>query len=141
MKKTLTFIYLHYLFHCLTGNNLFCSNSGNNSWNGSQSAPWETLQYAAGQVQAGDSVILSAGNYAGFSMGWNDEEEGTPGNPIVFKAQVGATIVSDNIHTKDGINLESVSYIIIDGFTITNEGGSITRAGNTLGRQYRHRDT
>jgi parallel beta-helix repeat protein len=36
---------------------------------------------------------------------------------------------SDNIHTNDGINLEGADYIVIDGFTITNQGGSITRAG------------
>lgn len=107
----------------------YISNTGNNSATGTQSTPWETLQHAVGQVHAGDSVIVLSGEYAGFCMGWDDEEEGEAGNPIVFKANAGATIISDNIHTDDGINLEGVSYIVVEGFTITNTGGTIARAG------------
>jgi parallel beta-helix repeat protein len=107
----------------------YVSNTGDNENNGSQSDPWETIQHAVGQVHAGDSVIILSGEYVGFCMGWDDENEGTSSDPIVFKANAGAIIISDNINTNDGINLEGVSYIIVDGFTIANPGGSITRAG------------
>jgi hypothetical protein len=107
----------------------YVSSGGQNSNIGSQSFPWATIQYAADQVIAGDTVIVQPGNYAGFLLGWDDGKSGIPGDPIVFKASPGATVISNNTHTDDGINLEGSSYVVIDGFTINNTGGSITRAG------------
>jgi parallel beta-helix repeat protein len=62
-------------------------------------------------------------------MGWNFAQNGTASQPITFNAQPGATIVSRNQETADGIDLEGSSYVIINGFTVTNADGSITRAG------------
>ncbi len=57
-----------------TGNN---SNSGN-SW----AQAWLTLQYAADQVDAGDSVWIADGNFVGFDL----RTTGTASAPIVFIA-------------------------------------------------------
>jgi len=107
----------------------YVSTGGLNNNVGSILLPWKTLQYASDEVKAGDTVIVKPGNYAGFVLGWDDSKSGIAGDPIVFKAEPGATITSKNNTTADGINLEGSSYIVIDGFTITNTGGSITRAG------------
>jgi hypothetical protein len=103
--------------------------TGNDGAAGTSSAPFATLQHAADATGAGDTVQVRAGNYVGFIMGWDNPQNGTPTHPIVFKADSGATIILRNNKTADGINLEGASYITVDGFTITNAGGTITRAG------------
>jgi hypothetical protein len=102
---------------------------GSDGANGSSGTPWATLQHASDQVGPGDTVIVRAGNYVGFVRGWDYFQSGTPSWPVVFKAEAGATITSRNNKTADGINLEGASYIIIDGFTITNAGGTIANSG------------
>jgi parallel beta-helix repeat protein len=92
---------------------------------GSAAAPWRTLQYASDRVRAGDTVIVRAGNYAGFDL----RTDGTATAPISFIAEAGARITSRNPRTTDGINLEGADYVVIDGFTVDNAGGTITRAG------------
>ena len=67
---------------------------------------------------AGDTVVVRPGAYAGFALGWDQPRSGLPDAPITFKADAGATITSRNSKSPDGINLESASYVVIDGFTI-----------------------
>lgn len=121
------FIFLFIFFSCLSvkADNYYVSNSGSNGENGSASDPWETLQYAADNIDEGDTVFVLGGNYEGFHM----IESGSKNSPIVFKASHGAVITSRNQTTQDAINLEGADYIVIDGFTITNDGGTIERAG------------
>ncbi len=107
----------------------YVSNAGSDAAAGSSTAPWATLQQAANHVKAGDTVNVAAGKYAGMVLGWDTPVNGTASAPITFKAQPGATITSRNNKTPDGIDLEGASYITIDGFTINNADGSITRAG------------
>jgi hypothetical protein len=93
-----------------TGNN---NNSGN-SW----AQAWRTLQYAADQVDAGDSVWIADGNYVGFDM----RTTGTAAQPIVFIA-FGSNVVIDthNPVTMDGINVENADYIEINGVRVINQ--------------------
>ena len=95
--------------------------TGNDAANGSAASPWRTLQKAATTVQAGDLVIVRAGTYAGMDL-WTS---GTATNPIVFQADPGVVVNAPNPRTADGINLESASWIVIDGFTVTG----LPRAG------------
>ena len=94
---------------------------GSNSNPGTSALPWLTLQHAADQVAAGDTVQVAAGAYAGFDL----RTDGTAAQPITFQAAPGAVINSDNSVTPDGVNLEGADHIIIDGFQITGA----TRAG------------
>jgi hypothetical protein len=104
----------------------FVSNSGDNSGNGSSGSPWATLQYAADHVAAGDTVIATAGTYAGFQV----TTSGTASQRITFTAQPGVTINAVNPHTPDGIDVELASYITIDGFRLVGSGNpNTTRAG------------
>ncbi len=131
MKKLTILFLLLLAFASLTKANTYyvSATSSNNSNNGTQNSPWATLQYAANLAKPGDSIMVRSGTYVGFVMGWDGYQSGTVSKRIVFKAESGATITSKNNKTADGINLEGASYITIDGFTITNTGGSITRAG------------
>ncbi|HEX8522082.1 MAG TPA: hypothetical protein VF669_07490, partial [Tepidisphaeraceae bacterium] len=107
------------------------SPNGSDAGSGQAGAPWATLQHAALAVVAGDTVTVKAGNYAGFIMGWDVHNSGTAAAPITWNAEPGATIVSRNSKTADGINLEGVSYININGFVVNNHNGDgeIDRAG------------
>src|SRR5262245_17647342 len=70
----------------------YVANGGSDGSDGSTAAPWQTLQHAADAVQAGDTVIVRAGNYAGFYL----ETDGTASSRIVFHAESGVTITTRN---------------------------------------------
>jgi fibronectin type 3 domain-containing protein len=95
----------------------YVSPSGSDSAAGSQAAPWKTLQQAADSVQAGDTVNVLAGSYAGFTV----TADGTASAPITFLAQPGAKVVSQSALTTAaaiGIDLDHTSYVVVDGFTV-----------------------
>jgi len=63
------------------------ASTGNDSTaNGTQAHPYATLQAVANIVQAGDTVDVEAGSYAGFILGWNGAQSGTASAPITFQA-------------------------------------------------------
>src|SRR5271157_136758 len=89
---------------------------------GSRTRPWATLQYAADRVRAGDTVHVRDGNYEGFDL----RRGGTRDALVCFKAEgKRVRIVRRNRETPDGINVEGVGYVVIEGF-IVNE---MPRAG------------
>ena len=88
--------------------------------------PFKTIQRAADVVRAGDTVIVRQGVYPGFTL---DGVDGTPEAWITFKSQEGEKVVIDRFlggpayHT---IYLRpSTSYLILDGFEITNSNPEI----------------
>jgi parallel beta-helix repeat protein len=99
----------------------YVATTGSDAGSGLVDAPWQTLQKAANTVQAGDTVIVRAGNYAGFDL-WTG---GTASSRIVFDADPGVTINQPNARTADGINLEGADYITIEGFNVVG----VPRAG------------
>ena len=107
----------------------YVSPHGSDAGAGTSAHPWLTLQHAADRVKPGDVVQVAAGQYAGFSLGWNTPQGGTAKHRITFLANRGATIVSKNPNTPDGIDLEGASFVTIQGFTVRNSSQTITRAG------------
>jgi len=110
------------------GNTYYVAPDGSDTDAGTESAPFKTIQRAASLVGAGDTVVVRAGSYAGFQLGWDFPQNGTATEPITFEAEPGAVIESRNNETPDGINLEGASYVIIDGFAVNNAGSDIARA-------------
>ncbi len=96
----------------------YVATNGNNANPGTSESPWRTLQFAADQVGAGDTVIVRPGQYVGFVLGWDFPQNGTPTNRIVFRGEPGAIINERNSKTPDGINLEGTSYVTVEGFTV-----------------------
>jgi hypothetical protein len=103
--------------------NLFYVNpaTGSDSNNGSQSAPWATLQHAADSVGAGDTVLAEDGTYAQCSGGTivNVTTSGTSNAPITFQSldKWGAKLVG-NPGCAVGFNLQG-SFINIKNFDIS----------------------
>ncbi|HEX2162698.1 MAG TPA: right-handed parallel beta-helix repeat-containing protein [Thermoanaerobaculia bacterium] len=87
---------------------------GDDGGTGSAADPWRTLQRAADTVGPGDTVIVAAGDYAGFDL----RTSGTEAAPIRFLAGPGVAIVDPNPVTPDGINLEGASWVEVAGFTV-----------------------
>lgn len=88
----------------------------------SRSAPLASIQHAV-QLEvsgAGDSIVVMAGRYEGFAVGMDGgPDSGTKDHPTVYRGEPGAIIDRANPKTgKDGINIESSSWIVVQGFTI-----------------------
>ncbi len=95
--------------------------TGSDTGTGATDAPWQTLQHAADRVEAGDTVVVRPGSYAGFYL----ETDGTAAAPITFRAEHAALgtardalIDRPNGQTSDGINLEGADYVVIEGFSV-----------------------
>lgn len=86
---------------------------------GSAQAPWATLQHAADQVGPGDEVVVAPGHYSGFRV----NTSGTMQSPIVFRASAGGVVIDDDGPTGDGVRLQNVSHITIEGFDIVGVSG------------------
>jgi hypothetical protein len=92
---------------------------------GTATAPWKTLQYAAGRVGAGDRVTVRAGTYAGFNL----TTSGNSTAPIEFLAEPGVLVNSGSTaRPQHGINLENASWVIIDGFEVSGLGQAGVRS-------------
>jgi len=121
-----------------SGTTYYVSTSGSDSWPGSQSQPWATLQKAANTMSAGDTTIVLNGTYAGFRI--TDSHSGTSGAPITIKAQNVRQVTLNNVSSSNShngiIELEGnwdssndITYWVIDGFVV--DGGSVHRAIDT----------
>ena len=90
-----------------------CSNSGA----GSLAVPFCTIGKAASLLTAGQTVRVLAGTYAETVNGANS---GSAGNPITYSAAPGVTVTGNGTATGNAFRMSSKSYIVIDGFTITD---------------------
>jgi MYXO-CTERM domain-containing protein len=111
----------------------FVTPTGDDNAAGTTGVPWKTLQKAAGRVVAGDTVTVADGTYAGFAC---DGKKGTADARIVFKAanKGGAKITSAGVgaNAQDFIQLNSCSYVTVDGFDVSGAPRSgIAILGNT----------
>jgi hypothetical protein len=75
---------------------------------------FSTIQNAADAALPGDTILVHDGNYAGFQV----SRSGTQASPIVFRANGSGAVINSNGPTGDGIRLQDVSYVTIDGFRI-----------------------
>jgi len=89
---------------------------GSDAGPGSADAPWATLQHAADEVAAGDTVLVHDGTYRGFQI----ETSGTAGAPIVFLAAGANVVVNDEnpVRGDHHINVEGADYVVIEGFRV-----------------------
>lgn len=118
MKHTYTFIFLAAFFSpctALFATTYYVSNSGNNANSGlSPAYAFATIQHAADQVGAGDSVLVADGTYAGFDFRYTN---GTAADPIVFAAMGNSCVINDNGPIReDAINIEEANYVYVLGF-------------------------
>ena len=82
---------------------------------------YTVIQDAANDAQAGDTVVVFAGNYDGFVS----VNSGTPQSLIVFEANGPDVVITTPTNRGDGINIEGTDYVRVAGFHV--QGAS--RAG------------
>jgi parallel beta-helix repeat protein len=124
--QIIPFLFTFFSAFILAQTTYYVSESGNNSNNGlTPETAFETLQYAADIVSAGDSVLVLQGNYVGFDI----RQNGSQNSPIVFKAIENNIVINErNAVTPDGINIENASWVVIDGFEVKDQPRAGIRA-------------
>ena len=112
----------------------YVATNGNNGNAGSLAAPWATLQYAANQLSAGDTLNIRGGTY---SAGFQIETNGSSGSEITIQAYQSETPIIDG--GWDGVTFPFTpetwgqryaalvdvrgDYVVIDGITARNQAG------------------
>jgi hypothetical protein len=66
----------------MTSTTYYVATDGSDAAPGTEGEPFETIQRAASLVDAGDTVVVRAGRYAGFQLGWDFPQNGTATEPI-----------------------------------------------------------
>jgi hypothetical protein len=77
-------------------------------------AEYGTIQSAVSAANAGDTVLVFDGSYAGFEV----TRSGTAGQPIVIRARGGGAVIDRSGPTGDGARFQNVSYVRIEGFQV-----------------------
>jgi parallel beta-helix repeat protein len=95
--------------------------TGSDTADGSTATPWKTIQRAANAVGPGDTVVIHAGTYTGFLV----DASGTQAAPITFSGDGAVNINGAATTDRDAVHIDSASYVIIEGLTVTGA----TRAG------------
>lgn len=123
----------------------YVSPSGNDGNTGSVGSPWQTLQYAVDQLQAGDVLHVGAGSY-------NEKitlnVSGTAGNPIRITGGFPLPVIDGSGLTSQNalIAISNQSYITINQLelqdNVMNDAQGILVEGNcqgiTLSNNYIH---
>ncbi len=100
----------------VSANTFYVDPTGSNSNPGTSLLPWLTLAYAESQVEAGDTVIVRAGNYAGFQV----TKSGVSGGPITFEGEEGAVITTAVTvgGVRFGVTSVGFEYRVFDGLGV-----------------------
>jgi len=77
-----------------------------------------TIQAAVNRARAGDTVVVFAGDYAGFRV----TRSGKANRRIVIRGRAGARITTPESGGDEGIYLRRVSFVTVRGFDIRAEG-------------------
>jgi hypothetical protein len=89
---------------------------------------YSTIQAAANVAKPGDTVFVFNGNYTGFQI----ENSGSTSARITYKAQSDQVIITAPSSSGDGIRLNNVSDVTLDGFQIvSSEDKDIAARGAT----------
>ena len=81
------------------------------------------IQSAVDRARKGHTVVVAAGDYAGFRV----SRSGKKKRPIVIRGLAGARVVAPEGGSDDGIYLQRASWVTITGFEV--DGGGSMRFG------------
>lgn len=126
MKTKLCFtVVLAFIIHSVFAGTYYVAPDGNDSYPGSESQPWLTIQHAANVMTAGDMVYIKAGTYN--EMVHLSINSGTNANHIIFSVFPGdeGNVIIDGtgIMVPDYTGLfyiDDVDYINVSGLNILN---------------------
>jgi PKD repeat protein len=113
---------------CLTGSafatTYYVATWGNDTWPGTETEPWATLQHAVDTIAPGDTILVRAGTYVGCRIESTGEEGGVktlaayPGETPVVNAAGPANKKDSNIEVE--LYDYTMRYWVIDGFEVAN---------------------
>jgi MYXO-CTERM domain-containing protein len=95
--------------------------TGSDAAPGTSEAPFRTIQRASNAVAPGDSVVIHAGTYTGFTVSAHGAETA----PIAFTGDGVVNIDGAATADRDAVHIEGASWVRIEGLTVTGA----TRAG------------
>ena len=75
---------------------------------------YATIQAAADATGPGDIVLVASGRYAGFQV----DTSGTASARITYRTSAPDVVIDSPAGTGDGIRLQNVSYVTLEGFRI-----------------------
>jgi parallel beta-helix repeat protein len=93
----------------------YVSKSGSDSSQGTEAAPFLTIQKASSLAVAGDTIVVKAGTYGEMIEPANN---GQPGLPITYQTYPGDNVLIDGTGQNPTVNLRGSSYIVFDGFEV-----------------------
>jgi parallel beta-helix repeat protein len=114
---------------CLAGNasaaTYYVATNGNDTFNGSSSAPWATLQHAVETIAPGDTILVRSGTFAGCRI----RNSGTAAAPKTLARDAGAAVVvnvpgpqnshSSLIEIENGSGSEVTDWVV-DGLEVAS---------------------
>ncbi len=110
--------------------------SGSDSNQGTELAPWRTIQHAATVMQAGDTTIIRGGTYA---EQVTPAQSGTAAQPIVYQAYPGELPIIDGNNTiYRNIDILNRSYLVFDGLRVEEPVDSWVRVENSNNITFRN---
>ena len=93
---------------------------GDDSNDGSTSAPFRTIAYATSLLQAGNTLIVHPGDYGNENIVL--ETSGTADNPITIMAEIPGSVILNGTRPANSWGDE---YNLSDAFTLYNESASV----------------
>lgn len=78
-----------------------------------------SIQAAVNAAQAGHTVIVFDGSYAGFKV----SRSGTAASPIAIRAAGSNALITQRNGSNEGITVSRASHVTIEGFTVTGMPG------------------
>jgi hypothetical protein len=106
-----------------SGTTYYVAPGGNDTWPGTETQPWASIDHAATIMQAGDTVLIRGGEY---HERVETRYSGSVGAPITFQAYPGETPTLDGAGAggNNGFNIAGGhSYIRVSGLHIRNFAG------------------
>jgi hypothetical protein len=113
------------------GSIYYVAKNGSDNNNGSVNSPWLTINHAAQEVTAGNTVNIETGTYNERIIPANS---GSAGSPITYQNYNGESVIIDGtglslgqsglFDINSGITGHAMNYITISGLTIQNAGSS-----------------
>lgn len=118
--------------------NVYVSTSGNNSNSGTEALPWQTIQYAVDNINAGQTIFVRSGTYSEKIKFSGSTDSGTSGGGyVILQNYTGESPIIDGTGltpvSREGIiSVINASYVKIIGFEIrafTTSSNSRTPVG------------
>lgn len=106
--------------------------TGNDIAEGTETAPWRTVQHAADSVGPDTTVWVNAGTYEG---GLQISQGGSPGAYVVFRSSGAGPARLVGGPAFDAVVHIEASYVVLAGFEISDHDRGQTEAADAIGVQ------